>query len=174
IGDEPARTGVSIADIAAGMFAYSGILTALYVRATTGRARPVSVSLFEALAEWVSQPAYYAHFSGVRPPRTGARHATIAPYGPFLTGDGETVLLAVQNDREWRRFCRDVVNMPEMADDPRFATNPDRVAHRDDLETAISAVLRSEEHTSELQSRENLVCRLVLDKKKDAAQVAEA
>jgi len=141
IGDEPARTGVSIADIAAGMFAYSGILTALYVRATTGRARPVSVSLFEALAEWVSQPAYYAHFSGVRPPRTGARHATIAPYGPFLTGDGETVLLAVQNDREWRRFCRDVVNMPELADDPRFATNPDRVAHRDDLETAISAVL---------------------------------
>ncbi|ODQ89425.1 carnitine dehydratase [Mycolicibacterium flavescens] len=139
--DQPARTGVSIADIAAGMYAYSGILTALFVRATTGRARPVSVSLFEALAEWVSQPAYYAQYSGIRPPRTGARHATIAPYGPFVTGDGEAVLLAVQNDREWRRMCREVLGMPGMADDPRFATNTDRVANRDQVESAIGDIL---------------------------------
>lgn len=104
-GDDVARTGVSVADIAAGMFAYSGILTALYVRATTGEVRPVSVSLFESLVEWVGQPAYYAHYGGTAPMRTGARHATIAPYGPFTAGDGGTVLLAVQNQREWRRLC---------------------------------------------------------------------
>jgi itaconate CoA-transferase len=142
-GDEVARTGVSIADIAAGMFAYSGILTALYVRATTGEVRPVAVSLFEALAEWVGQPAYYAHYGGTPPPRTGARHATIAPYGPFTAGDGGTVLLAVQNQREWRRLCDDVLATPSLFEDPRFATNPDRVVHRDELEAIIHAAIAS-------------------------------
>ena len=136
-GDQVARTGVSIADIAAGTFAYSGILTALYVRATTGQVRPVSVSLFEALAEWISQPAYYAHYGGTAPPRTGARHATIAPYGPFTAGDGGTVLLAVQNQREWRKLCDEVLETPGLYEDSRFVTNPDRVAHRDDLEAII-------------------------------------
>jgi itaconate CoA-transferase len=140
-GADVARTGVSIADIAAGMFAYSGILTALYVRATTNEVRPVSVSLFEALAEWVGQPAYYAHYGGAPPPRTGARHATIAPYGPFIAGDGGTVLLAIQNQREWRRVCDEVLGAPGLCDDPRFATNPDRVAHRNDLEAIIHAAV---------------------------------
>jgi itaconate CoA-transferase len=154
-GDEAARTGVSIADIAAGMFAYSGILTALFVRATSGRVAPVSVSLFEALAEWVGQPAYYAHYSGTPPPRTGARHATIAPYGPFTAGDGGTVLLAIQNEREWQRLCREVLGSADLAADSRFATNPERVAHRDELETRIHAAvaaMTAEELTRRLEA----------------------
>jgi itaconate CoA-transferase len=139
--NDVARTGVSVADISAGMFAYSGILTALYVRATTGEVCPVSMSLFESLVEWVGQPAYYAHYGGTAPPRTGARHATIAPYGPFTAGDGKTVLLAIQNQREWRRLCDEVLATPELHDDPRFATNPDRVAHRDELEAIIHAAI---------------------------------
>ena len=133
-----ARTGVSIADIAAGMFTYSGILTALYVRATTGTVRPVSVSLFDALVEWMSQPLYYGHYGANPPARSGARHATIAPYGPFTAGDGGTVLLAVQNPPEWQRLCEIVLEQPDLASDPRFATNPDRVANRDELEAIIT------------------------------------
>jgi crotonobetainyl-CoA:carnitine CoA-transferase CaiB-like acyl-CoA transferase len=139
--DEVARTGVSIADIAAGMFAYSGILTALYVRSTTGAARSVSVSLFDALVEWMSQPLYYGHYGGAPPARTGARHPTIAPYGPFTAGDGGTVLLAVQNPPEWQRLCEIVLDRPDLVADPRFATNPDRVAHRDELEAIITAAV---------------------------------
>lgn len=138
-GDEVARTGVSIADIAAGMFAYSGILTALLVRTTTGHVARVSVSLFEALAEWMGQPAYYAHYGGTPPPRTGARHATIAPYGPFTARDGGTVLLAVQNEREWQRLCEQALGLPDLVADARFATNSDRVANRDLLEEMIQA-----------------------------------
>lgn len=140
-GDEVARTGVSVADIAAGMFAYSGILTALYIRETTGEVRAVSVSLFESLVEWVGQPAYYAHYGGSAPSRTGAKHATIAPYGPLTAGDGGTVLIAVQNQREWRRLCDEVLAAPALRDDPRFVTNPDRVAHRDELEAIIHAAI---------------------------------
>jgi crotonobetainyl-CoA:carnitine CoA-transferase CaiB-like acyl-CoA transferase len=136
-----ARTGVSIADIAAGMFTYSGILTALYTRATTGAARPVSVSLFDALVEWMAQPLYYGHYGSTLPARTGARHSTIAPYGPFTAGDGGTVLLAVQNPREWGRLCEIVLDAPDLATDPRFATNPDRVANRDELEAIITAAI---------------------------------
>jgi crotonobetainyl-CoA:carnitine CoA-transferase CaiB-like acyl-CoA transferase len=139
--DEVARTGVSIADIAAGMFAYSGILTALYVRSTTGAVRSVSVSLFDALLEWMSQPHYYGHYGGAPPARTGARHPTIAPYGPFTAGDGGTVLLAVQNPSEWQRLCEIVLDRPDLVADPRFATNPDRVAHRDELEAIITAAV---------------------------------
>jgi crotonobetainyl-CoA:carnitine CoA-transferase CaiB-like acyl-CoA transferase len=136
---EVARTGVSIADIAAGMFAFSGILTALYTRATTGAVRPVSVSLFDALVERMSQPLYYGRYGGTRPARTGARHPTIAPYGPFTTGDGGTVLLAVQNPPEWQRLCEIVLDRPDLVDDSRFATNPDRVTHRDELESILTA-----------------------------------
>jgi crotonobetainyl-CoA:carnitine CoA-transferase CaiB-like acyl-CoA transferase len=138
---EVARTGVSIADIAAGMFTFSGILTALYSRATTGAVHPVSVSLFDALVEWMSQPLYYGHYSGTPPARTGARHPTIAPYGPFTAGDGGTVLLAVQNPREWQRLCEIVLDRPDLVADPRFATNPDRVTHRDALESMITATV---------------------------------
>lgn len=138
-----ARTGVSIADIAAGMFTFSGILTALYTRAMTGVVRPVSVSLFDALVEWMSQPLYYGRYGGTAPPRTGARHPTIAPYGPFTAGDGGTVLLAVQNPAEWQRLCETVLGRTDLVADPRFATNPDRVAHREELDAIIaSAVAR--------------------------------
>jgi itaconate CoA-transferase len=152
---EVARTGVSIADIAAGMFTFSGILTALYTRATTGAVRPVSVSLFDALVEWMSQPLYYGRYGGTPPPRTGARHPTIAPYGPVTTGDGGTVLLAVQNPAEWQRLCEIVLGRPDLVADPRFATNPDRVAHRDELESIITttaAGLSAEELEERLQS----------------------
>ena len=152
---EVARTGVSIADIAAGMFAYSGILTALYIRATTGAVRPVSVSLFDALVEWMSQPLYYGRYGGTAPARTGARHPTIAPYGPVTAGDGGTVLLAVQNPTEWQRFCEIVLERTDLVTDPRFATNPDRVTHRDELEAIIISVaarLSAEELEEHLQS----------------------
>ena len=149
---EVARTGVSIADIAAGMFTFSGILTALYTRATTGVARPVSVSLFDALVEWMSQPHYYGRYGGTAPARTGARHPTIAPYGPFTAGDGGTVLLAVQNPPEWQRLCEIVLNRADLVADPRFATNPDRVAHRDELEAIISAAV-ARLGTDELEAR---------------------
>jgi len=137
------KAGISVADIAAGSFAYSGILAALFARATTGRARAVRVSLFEALAEWMGSPAYYAKYGGRSPLRTGARHATIAPYGPFVAGDGETVLLAVQNQREWKRLCEEVLELPGLATDRRFTKNSDRVANRDDLESIIGASVRA-------------------------------
>ena len=148
---DAARTGVSIADIAAGMFTFSGILSALYVRATTGAVRPVNVSLFDSLVEWMSQPLYYGHHSGVAPARTGARHATIAPYGPFTSADGDTVLLAVQNPREWKRLCVDVLAEPELVADPRFASNPARVENRDELDAIIAAVA-ARLHTPEFES----------------------
>jgi itaconate CoA-transferase len=136
-----AKTAVSIADIAAGVHAFSGIQTALYVRATTGQVRAVSVSLFDALAEWMGSPAYYTRYGGTAPERVGAEHATIAPYGPFTVGDGRSVVIAVQNDREWRSFCGTVLLRPELAAMPQFATNADRVAHRGDLNTLIAARL---------------------------------
>jgi formyl-CoA transferase len=134
-----ARVGVSVADIAAGVYAYSGILASLYTRATTGRAPAVSVSLFEALGEWLGAPAYYTQYGGEQPPRSDARHATIAPYGPFAVRDG-TVLLAVQNQREWVALC-ELIGVPELAGDTRFATNPDRVANRVELEAILGARL---------------------------------
>ncbi|MFI9773679.1 CaiB/BaiF CoA transferase family protein [Streptomyces sp. NPDC051956] len=137
--DEPARVGISVADISAGMYAYSGVLTALYTRATTGRAPAVEVSLFEALAEWMSQPAYYTRYGGTQPPRIGAQHATIAPYGPFTASDGKEVLLSIQNEREWQALCSTVLGRPELTDDPRMATGADRVAHRDEVNAAVSA-----------------------------------
>jgi crotonobetainyl-CoA:carnitine CoA-transferase CaiB-like acyl-CoA transferase len=136
-----ARAGVSIADIAAGMFTFSGILGALYVRATTGEVRSVSVSLLDALVEWMAQPIMYGHYGGSAPRRTGARHPTIAPYGPFTAGDGGSVLLAVQNQPEWRRLCEEVLDRPELVRDPRFVDNADRVAHRDELESIITAAI---------------------------------
>ncbi|MFD6349547.1 CaiB/BaiF CoA transferase family protein [Streptomyces roseolus] len=136
--EETARTGVSVADIAAGMYAYSGILTALLTRAVTGVTRAVEVSLFEALAEWMSQPAYYTRHGGTQPPRMGTRHATIAPYGAFTTADGRQILLSVQNGREWAAFCTRLLDRPELAGDPRFATGSGRVAHREAVDTLVA------------------------------------
>ncbi|MEU0742099.1 CaiB/BaiF CoA-transferase family protein [Streptomyces sp. NPDC006134] len=133
-----ARVGVSVADIAAGMYAYSGVLTALYTRATTGTVHPVEVSLFEALAEWMGQPAYYTRYGGSQPARLGTRHATIAPYGAYRAADGKEVLFSVQNEREWAALCADFLGRPELAGDPRFATGPDRVAHREELDAIVA------------------------------------
>ncbi|MEV5439403.1 CaiB/BaiF CoA-transferase family protein [Streptomyces sp. NPDC052682] len=134
-----ARAGISVADIAAGMYAYSGILTALFARATTGVVRPVEVSLFEALAEWMHQPAYYTRYGGSPPPRIGTRHATIAPYGAYPAADGKEVLFSVQNQREWAALCERFLRRPDLVTDPRFATGDDRVAHRDALDAIVAA-----------------------------------
>ncbi len=136
--EETARVGISVADIAAGMYAYTGVLTALYTRATTGRAHPVEVSLFEALAEWMGQPAYYARYGGTQPPRLGTQHPTIAPYGAFPAADGKEVLFSIQNEREWAALCAHFLGRPELTDDPRFATSSDRVAHREELNAVVA------------------------------------
>ena len=136
--EHPAKVGISVADIAAGMYAFSGILTALYARATAGAARRVEVSLFESLAEWMGAPAQYTAGSGAQPARVGMEHATIAPYGPFTTGDGATVLIAIQNEREWASFCAIVLEDPAVAVDPRFVRGSGRVANRVPLNKLIS------------------------------------
>ncbi|MEV4647389.1 CaiB/BaiF CoA-transferase family protein [Saccharopolyspora sp. NPDC049357] len=138
--DEPAKSGISVADIAGGMYAYSGVLTALYERERTGEGSVFEVSLLDALAEWMGFPYYYTVYGGKPPSRTGARHAAIAPYGPFGTGGGAQVFLAVQNDREWRKLCEEVLMHPDLVEDPRFATNPDRVDNERELTAAIEAV----------------------------------
>ncbi|NUR03031.1 MAG: CoA transferase [Streptomyces sp.] len=136
--DETARVGISVADIAAGMYAYTGVLTALYTRATTGRTHPVEVSLFEALAEWMGQPANYTRYGGSQPARLGTQHATIAPYGAFTTADGRQVLFSIQNEREWAVLCADFLGRPALTHDPRFATGSDRVAHRDEINAIVA------------------------------------
>lgn len=136
--EETARVGISVADIAAGMYAYSGILTSLYTRATTGRTHPVEVSLFEALAEWMGQPAYYTRYGGSQPPRLGTQHATIAPYGAFPAADGKEILFSIQNEREWTALCAEFLGRPDLTDDPRFATGSARVAHREELNAIVA------------------------------------
>jgi itaconate CoA-transferase len=135
--DEPAKAGCSIADIAAGMYAYRGILAALLQRERTGRGSRIDVSMLESMAEWMSFPMYYAYEGAAPPPRSGAAHATIYPYGPFVAGDGVSVMLGLQNEREWEAFCRLVLQQPELAGDERFSSNPRRVAHRDELRALI-------------------------------------
>jgi len=137
---EGVKVGISIADIAAGMYAFSATLAALYRRAGTGQGASIEVSLFDALAEWVGQPAHFTAGAGHQPGRFGAQHATIAPYGPFVAADGHTILFAIQNEPEWHRFCHRVLSRPELVDDPRFCSNTARVAHRRELNDAVSAV----------------------------------
>jgi len=135
--DEPSKAGPSIADIAAGMYAYSSILAALLQRERTGRGQHLDVSMLESLVEWMNYPLYYA-FEGAPPPsRTGASHATIYPYGPFPAGDGRTVMLGLQNEREWAVFCKTVLRQPELAADPRFSANSRRSAARSELRAII-------------------------------------
>src|SRR6266511_1664622 len=136
----PAKVGISIADIAAGMYAYAGILAALYERERTGGGGALEVSLFDALGEWMSQPVYVAAYGGGAPPRTGAAHASIAPYGPFAAGGGDQVILGIQNEREWAAFCGVVLERPELARDERFASNSERVANREELREIIEEV----------------------------------
>src|SRR3982751_1409669 len=135
--EEPSKAGPSIADIAAGMYAYSSILAALLQRKSTGRGQHLDISMLESLVEWMNYPLYYA-FEGAQPPaRTGASHATIYPYGPFPAGDGKTVMLGLQNEREWEAFCKMVLQRPELAKDARFATNSGRSAARAPLRAII-------------------------------------
>ena len=136
-GAEPAKAGVSIADIAAGMYAYSNILAALIRRGRTGRGCRIDVSLLESMVEWMGYPLYYAFDGTPPPPRAGAAHATIYPYGPFAAGDGGTVMMGLQNEREWRIFCERVLERPALADDARFDSNSRRSAARDELRAII-------------------------------------
>jgi itaconate CoA-transferase len=142
--DAPAKAGISIADIAAGMYAYSGVLAALYERKSTGEGRELSVSLIDALAEWMGFPYYYGRYGGESPRRHGAHHATIAPYGPVQCRDGSAII-AVQNEREWESFCRTVLEVAELAKDPRFSSVSQRVHNRAELDAIIHEHLQ---HTS--------------------------
>jgi crotonobetainyl-CoA:carnitine CoA-transferase CaiB-like acyl-CoA transferase len=157
----PSKVGVSIADIAAGMYAFSGILAALLRRERTGAGAVLDISMFDALAEWMGYPAYYTGYGGTPLPRSGAAHAAIAPYGPYTAGDGKVVYLGLQNEREWARFCADVLEQPSLAADPRFSANADRVAHRGALDALIAAAFAK-------HSAEDVLARL------DAAQIANA
>ena len=139
--DTPSKAGISIADIAAGMYGYTGILTGLYQRERTGRGTAFDVSMFEALGEWMGFPAYFTNYGGTAPPRTGAAHATIHPYGPFAAGDGKTVFFGIQNEREWASFCATVLEQPGLTSDPRFDSNSHRDAHRTELTEVVAAVL---------------------------------
>ena len=135
--DEPAKAGCSIADIAAGMYAYSHIMAALIQRGKTGKGSCIDVSMLESMVEWMGFPMYYAFDGAEPPPRAGASHATIYPYGPFKAGDGVSVMLGLQNEREWAVFCDGVLQKPELAKDERFSTNSRRVANRAELQRIL-------------------------------------
>jgi itaconate CoA-transferase len=158
--DTPSKVGIPIADIASGMYAYSGILTALLARHQTGQGTAIEISMLEALGEWMGYPSYYI-MGGEPPHRNGASHPAIAPYGPFATGDGQQVLFSIQNEREWVRFCKIVLERPSFATDPRFQNNTERVAHRQVLEAEITAVFAQ-------LTREGVIGRL------EQAQIANA
>ena len=138
--EHPAKSGIPAADIGAGMYAFGGVLAALYERERTGRGAALEVSLFDALTEWMGYPLYYAGYGGTPPARTGTSHAAIAPYGCFAAGDGSEVVLSIQNEREWVRFCEGVLRRPDLAADTRFDTGSKRVAHREALHTEIDKV----------------------------------
>ncbi|MFY9892314.1 MAG: CaiB/BaiF CoA-transferase family protein [Streptosporangiaceae bacterium] len=138
--ETPAKAGISVADIAAGMYAFTGVLTALYERERTGTGSSVEVAMLDALGEWMSQPYLYSVYGGQPPRRTGARHASISPYGPYAAGDGQ-VFLGLQNEREWAVLCSQILGRPELTADPRFATNTDRVANDGELRPIIEAAL---------------------------------
>ncbi|MBC5765763.1 CaiB/BaiF CoA transferase family protein [Ramlibacter albus] len=135
--ETPSKAGNSMADIAAGMYAYSGILAALMQRGRTGEGSHIDVSMLESLGEWMNYPMYYAYEGAPPPPRTGASHASIYPYGPFACGDGGTVMLGLQNEREWAVFCDKVLKNAALATDPRFDANHKRNEHRADLQKII-------------------------------------
>jgi itaconate CoA-transferase len=159
--DEPSKAGCSIADISAGMYAYSNILAALLTRWRSGDGCHIEVSMLETMAEWMGFPLYYTLDGAPPPPRSGAAHATIYPYGPFATGDGRSVMLGIQNEREWAAFCTRVLEQPDLATEPRFATNAARVAARDELGALIAQAFAG-------LTAEGVVARL------DAAQIANA
>jgi itaconate CoA-transferase len=138
--DTPSKVGISIADIATGMYAYSGILSALYQREKSGKGTRIEVTMLEALAEWMGYPLYYTHFGGTAPARTGPNHATIVPYGRYETGDGKSIMLGLQNEREWAVFCEKVLLQPKLAQDPRYDSNSKRAAKRSEINALITEV----------------------------------
>ncbi|KVS39887.1 CaiB/BaiF CoA transferase family protein [Burkholderia ubonensis] len=153
--DSPAKAGCSIADIATGMYAYTNILSALLNRQRTGRGCRIDISMLESMVEWMGFPMYYAIDGQPPPSRSGASHATIFPYGPFATGDGKTVILGLQHEREWKAFCSDVLGLPLLADDRRFASNSQRIEHRAELAALIRETfssLTAEELTARLDA----------------------
>jgi itaconate CoA-transferase len=161
--ETPSKVGISVADIAAGMYAFSSILAALFARQRTGDGCVLEVSMFDALAEWMSYPAYYTAFGGVPPPRSGASHSAIAPYGPYQAGDGRAVYFGIQNEREWTRFCNEVLDHPDIADDPRFNSNSRRVEHRQELDAIIGKCFErftANEVTERLEAAQIAVARM--------------
>jgi itaconate CoA-transferase len=138
--EAPAKAGIPVADIAAGMYAFSSILAALLRRARTGEGATLDITLFEALGEWMGFPAYFTAYGGSSPPRSGAYHATIVPYGPFKAGDGGTVFLSIQNEREFERFCEAVLGNPALARDERFSSGPARLQNRQAMHEEIERV----------------------------------
>ncbi len=141
--EQPAKCGIAVADTATGMYIVNGVLMALFNRERTGKGMAFEVSLFDSMTEWMSYPAYYTDGAGKPLVRTGTRHATIAPYGPFRAGDGGVVFFGIQNEREWIALCTQVLNDSALADDPRFCTNPQRMQNRDELEALIEAKFAS-------------------------------
>ncbi len=137
---EPAKAGIPVADIAAGMYALSSILAALYRRQAEGAGATLDITMFESLGEWMGFPAYFAAYGGEPPPRSGAYHATIVPYGPFQAGDGGTVFLSIQNEREFERFCDGVLLNSGLKNDPRFSTGPARARNRDAMHAEIEKI----------------------------------
>ena len=141
--EQPAKVAISVADIAAGMYAYSGVLTALYQRERTGQGTSIEVAMLDALGEWMSQPVYYSVYGGQPPRRTGARHASIAPYGPYAAAGGEQLFVGLQNDREWAVLCEKILHRPDLITDGRFRTNPGRVAHDAELTVILEDAFRA-------------------------------
>ncbi|MEU0370994.1 CaiB/BaiF CoA-transferase family protein [Streptomyces sp. NPDC006283] len=139
--EQPVKAGIPAADIAAAMYAFSGVLAALLRRGTTGRGGPVEISMLESLAEWMGHPLHHGMHGGEAPARTGLAHAVIAPYDAYATADGGQVLLSVQNDREWRRLAEHVLERPELAHDPEFATNTARTANRARTDAVVAKAL---------------------------------
>lgn len=159
--EAPAKAGCSIADIAAGMYAYTGILAALLQRGRSGKGSHIDVSMLESMVEWMSYPLYYAFDGATPPPRAGAAHATIYPYGPFPAGDGRTVMLGLQNEREWVAFCKQVLLNPDFATDDRFSSNSRRTTQREALRAII------------IEAFESLTAEQVMQRL-DQAQIANA
>jgi len=138
--DTPSRVGVSVCDIAAGMYAHQAVLEALIRRGRTGVGASIKVSLFDGMADWMTVPLLFNDYGGGAPARVGLMHPSVAPYNAFASADGTPILISIQNDREWMRFCSDVLGRPELARDPGFSTNVQRVAHRSRMDAIIAAV----------------------------------
>lgn len=153
--DAPGRVGVSVCDIATGMTAHAGILEALLERSRTDRGSGVSVAMFDTMADWMAVPLLFHDYSGRPTPRVGLRHPVICPYGAYACADGRQVVIAIQNEREWRRFCSLVLEQDGMADDPRFRTNESRVANSAMLEPIIAAAFAARNRPSMVECLAN-------------------